>query len=170
MGADAGTHSLVVGSPVGPLELVARGPVLTAIRFDAAEAAVGAGPGVAPPVLRAARDQLAEYFAGERRVFDLPLDPAGTPFRRRVWELLARVPWGTTTTYGALAAQLGLAPGASRAVGAANGANPIPIVLPCHRVVGADGTLTGYAGGLERKAALLRLEGVATEADQAALF
>ena len=76
------------------------------------------------------------------------------------------MPWGTTTTYGTIAARLGLPPGASRAVGAANGANPLPVVLPCHRVIGADGTLTGYAGGLERKALLLRLEGVATEADQ----
>ncbi|MGB7819373.1 MAG: MGMT family protein, partial [Ornithinibacter sp.] len=80
------------------------------------------------------------------------------------------VPWGHTTTYGALAADLGLPPGASRAVGAANGANPLPVVVPCHRVVGADGTLTGYAGGLARKATLLHLEGVATEADQGSLF
>ncbi len=87
-----------------------------------------------------------------------------------MWEVLATVPWGTTTTYGVLAARLGMPPGASRAVGAANGANPIPIVLPCHRVIGTDGTLTGYAGGLERKALLLRHEGVPTEADQDALF
>ncbi len=103
-------------------------------------------------------------------MFDLPLRPDGTDFRRRVWRELALVPWGTTTTYGALAARLGLPPGASRAVGAANGANPLPVVLPCHRVVGSDGTLTGYAGGLERKAFLLHLEGVPTEADQGSLF
>ena len=159
-----------MGSPLGPLELVERGGALVAIRFDAP---VGGSPGhqrggsaLLPEVNR----QLAEYFAGDRRVFDLPLDPVGTAFQRRVWQLLAAVPWGTTTTYGALAAALGLPAGASRAVGAANGANPLPVVLPCHRVVGADGTLTGYAGGLPRKALLLRLEGVATEADQRALF
>ena len=84
--------------------------------------------------------------------------------------MLATLPWGATTTYGEIANRLGLPPGASRAVGAANGANPIPIVLPCHRVIGSDGTLTGYAGGVERKAMLLRLEGVASEADQASLF
>lgn len=167
------TRSLVMPSPVGPLELLARGEALVAIRFDAAEpAAVADPPSEAGDggVLGAARCQLEEYFAGRRRVFDLPLEPAGTPFRQRVWAELARVPWGRTTTYGALAAALGLPPGASRAVGAANGANPLPIVLPCHRVVGSDGTLTGYAGGLARKALLLRLEGVATEADQAVLF
>ena len=117
-----------------------------------------------------AHRQLSEYFAGTRREFDLPLRPAGTEFQRRVWDVLATVPWGTTTTYGAIAARLDLPPGASRAVGAANGANPLPVVLPCHRVIGSDGTLTGYAGGLDRKALLLRLEGVATEADQDALF
>ena len=104
--------------------------------------------------------QLDEYFAGTRATFDLPLAPAGTPFQRRVWAELARVPHGTTVTYGELARRVGR-PGASRAVGAAVGRNPISIVVPCHRVVGADGTLTGYAGGVGRKAFLLALEGVA---------
>lgn len=143
---------------------------LVAIGFDAPPDGT---PGLlhgGSPVLAEARRQLAEYFEGRRRVFDLPLRPDGTAFQRRVWEVLATVPWGTTTTYGAIAARLGLPPGASRAVGAANGANPLPVVLPCHRVVGSDGRLTGYAGGLERKAVLLRLEGVRTEADQDALF
>jgi methylated-DNA-[protein]-cysteine S-methyltransferase len=163
-------HSLVVGSPIGRLELVEHSGALVTIAFDApADGTPGRLRG-GSPVLAAARRQLAEYFAGERRVFDLPLRPQGTEFQRRVWDVLATVPWGTTTTYGAIAARLGLPPGASRAVGAANGANPLPIVLPCHRVVGSDGRLTGYAGGLGRKAALLRLEGVRTEADQAALF
>ncbi len=141
-----------------------------AIRFDAP---ADGSPGTrrsGSPVLGAARAQLAEYFAGRRRVFDLPLRPEGTDFQQRVWAVLAGVPWGTTTTYGRIAADLRLPPGTSRAVGAANGANPIPVVLPCHRVIGSDGTLTGYAGGLERKATLLRLEGVATEADQGELF
>jgi methylated-DNA-[protein]-cysteine S-methyltransferase len=163
-------HSLVIGSPVGRLELVEHAGALVAIRFDAPPDGTPGALRSGAPVLAEARRQLNEYFAGQRRVFDLPLRPAGTAFRRRVWDVLATVPWGTTTTYGAIAARLGLPPGASRAVGAANGANPLPIVLPCHRVVGSDGRLTGYAGGLERKAALLRLEGLRTEADQQALF
>lgn len=158
-----------MGSPIGGLELVGSDGALVAIYFDADPVPVQR-PAAPSPLLERARDQLEEYFSGERTVFDLPLSPRGTQFQRRVWEALAEVPWGTTTTYGALAARLGLRPGASRAVGAANGANPLPVVLPCHRVVGADGTLTGYAGGLPRKATLLRLEGVATEADQASLF
>ena len=146
------------------------GGALVAIHFDAAaDGSVDHEQG-GSPVLAEARRQLAAYFAGDLRVFDLPLRPAGTEFQRRVWDLLATVPWGRTTTYGTIAARLGLPPGASRAVGAANGANPIPVVLPCHRVIGADGTLTGYAGGLERKALLLRLEQVPTEADQGSLF
>jgi methylated-DNA-[protein]-cysteine S-methyltransferase len=158
-----------MGSPIGPLELVEAGGALVAIHFDAPHGSSGDDVG-GSALLAEARRQLTEYFAGTRRVFDLPLRPEGTAFQRRVWEVLATVPWGTTTTYGAIAARLGLPPGASRAVGAANGANPIAIVLPCHRVIGSDGRLTGYAGGLHRKASLLRLEGVMTEADQHALF
>ena len=160
----------MIGSPVGGLELVEQAGALVAIRFDAPPDGSPGAPRSGSPALAEAHRQLDEYFAGERRVFELPLRPVGTAFQRRVWDLLATVPWGTTTTYGAMAARLGLPPGASRAVGAANGANPLPVVLPCHRVVGRDGRLTGYAGGLERKAALLRLEGVRTEADQEPLF
>ena len=159
-----------MASPVGRLELVERGGALVAIHFDAPPDGSPENERGGSPVLVEARRQLADYFAGTLRVFDLPLRPAGTEFQRRVWEVLATVPWGTTTTYGALAARLEMAPGASRAVGAANGANPIPIVVPCHRVIGTNGTLTGYAGGLERKAQLLRHEGVPTEADQDVLF
>ena len=101
--------------------------------------------------------QLEEYFDGGRTEFDLPLAPAGTPFQREVWALLQRIPYGATTTYGEMAAQLGN-PNASRAVGAANGRNPISIVIPCHRAIGKNGTLTGYAGGLEMKRKLLDLE------------
>ena len=155
---------------VGRLEIVERSGALVAIRFDAPADGSPEHERGGSALLAEAHRQLAEYFAGERHEFVLPLHPAGTDFQRRVWDVLATVPWGTTTTYGALAARLGLPPGASRAVGAANGANPLPIVLPCHRVVGSDGTLTGYAGGLERKARLLRLEHVPTEADQAPLF
>ncbi len=159
-----------MGSPIGRLELVEAGGALVAIHFDAPADGSPQHERGGSPVLTHAHAQLAEYFAGTRRAFDLPLRPAGTEFQRRVWEVLATVPWGTTTTYGAIAARLGLPPGASRAVGAANGANPLPVVQPCHRVIGSDGMLTGYAGGLERKALLLRLEGVATEADQDWLF
>ena len=104
--------------------------------------------------------QLDQYFDGSRTAFDLPLAPAGTPFQRRVWDERARIPRGTTITYGELAARAGR-PGAARAVGAAVGRNPISIIVPCHRVVGSDGSLTGYAGGVERKAFLLVLEGAA---------
>lgn len=159
-----------MASPIGRLELVENGGALVAIHFDAAADGSDDHQRGGSPVLAEARRQLAAYFAGDLHVFDLPLRPAGTEFQRRVWDVLATVPWGRTTTYGAIAARLGLPPGASRAVGAANGANPIPVVLPCHRVIGSDGTLTGYAGGLERKALLLRLEQVPTEADQASLF
>jgi O-6-methylguanine DNA methyltransferase len=111
-----------------------------------------------PPVLRAALAELREYFAGKRRQFTVPFDPAGTAFQRRVWQAVAATPFGTTVSYGALAAILG-GPQLARAVGAAVGANPIPIIIPCHRVVGSDGSLTGYGGGLRMKVWLLRHEG-----------
>lgn len=111
------------------------------------------------PELAAARAQLREYFAGKRRDFDLPLSPAGSVFQQRVWRALLRVGYGRTSTYGALARTVAR-PAAARAVGAAVGRNPIAIVVPCHRIIGADGSLTGYAGGLERKTRLLTLEGV----------
>ena len=114
----------------------------------------------ADAIEREAESQLRAYFAGELTRFDLPLSPRGTEFQRRVWDAVARVPYGTTTTYSAVAATLGR-PSACRAVGAANGRNPLPIVVPCHRVVGASGALTGYGGGLERKRALLDLEAAA---------
>ena len=109
------------------------------------------------PVLAQARTQLAEYFAGRRARFDLPLAARGTPFQQAVWQALLAVPFGGTSTYGAIAAAI-RRPRAVRAVGAAIGANPIGIVVPCHRIVGRDGSLTGYAGGLDRKATLLALE------------
>ncbi len=113
-----------------------------------------------PKHLQNVRNQLQEYFAGKRQAFELELDAGGTAFQRRVWQKLCQIPFGETATYGELAKQLGNA-NASRAVGMANGKNPIAIVVPCHRVIGANGTLTGYAGGLENKEMLLRLEGIA---------
>ena len=112
----------------------------------------------APARLAFARRQLDEYFAGKRRSFDLPLAPRGTAFQLRVWEALRAIPWGATWSYADLARHLGQ-PRAVRAVGGANGRNPLPIVVPCHRVIGADGSLTGFGGGLETKSRLLALEG-----------
>ena len=114
--------------------------------------------GLGSEVLAQAREQLNEYFARSRTTFDLPLDPAGSPFERRVWEALRAIPYGSTVSYGELARRLG-DPRATRAVGAANGKNPIPIIVPCHRVVGARGELTGFGGGLDRKRWLLEHEG-----------
>ena len=110
-------------------------------------------------VLHAALAQLREYFAGKRQAFDVPVDPAGTEFQRRVWDAVRAIPFGETTSYGKIAAALGSSQ-LARAVGAAVGANPIPIIIPCHRVIGADTSLTGYGGGLRRKIWLLRHEGV----------
>jgi O-6-methylguanine DNA methyltransferase len=107
--------------------------------------------------LRAAAEQLDQYFAGARRRFDLPLDLPGTPFQQRVWQALSEIPFGETLSYGQLAARIGK-PGAARAVGLANNRNPISIIVPCHRVIGADGSLTGYGGGLDRKRWLLAHE------------
>jgi methylated-DNA-[protein]-cysteine S-methyltransferase len=117
----------------------------------------------------AVRDQLAEYFAGERRSFDLLLRPAGTPFQTRVWHELAQIPFGATISYAQLAARVGK-PGAARAVGHANGRNPIGIIVPCHRVIGASGALTGYGGGLENKRWLLEFEREVVEARPRGLF
>ena len=157
----------VVESPIGPLLVAATERGLARIFFDAEpELHLDRLAGVyGPRVLRsastidAARRQLDEYFAGRRDVFALDVDLRGAaPFARQVLDELARVPYGQTTTYGTLAARVG-APRAARAVGTVMNRNPIPIVLPCHRVVGASGSLTGYAGGLEVKERLLRLEG-----------
>ena len=117
----------------------------------------GGGGTDVTPLLLAAETQLAEYFSGKREVFDLPLAPKGTPFQKSVWHALCDIPYGETRTYGEIARVVGNEK-ASRAVGMANHRNPIPVIIPCHRVIGANGTLTGYAGGLERKTLLLRLE------------
>lgn len=142
-----------IETPIGPLTLEADENAVTAIRFSAG------GAQDASPLLDAAEAQLREYFAGARRTFDLPLAPHGTAFQRRVWTASRTIPYGETRTYGELAAAID-SPNASRAVGMANHRNPIPIIIPCHRVIGANGTLTGYAGGLEIKRRLLALEGI----------
>jgi methylated-DNA-[protein]-cysteine S-methyltransferase len=110
---------------------------------------------------RDVREQLLDYFAGNRKGFDLPINPVGTPFQRKVWKTLVRIPYGQTWSYGELASKVGR-PAAARAVGTANGRNPLPILLPCHRVVGSDGSLTGFSGGLPAKVWLLSHEGAGT--------
>jgi methylated-DNA-[protein]-cysteine S-methyltransferase len=150
----------VVPSPMGRLLLTGDGHALTGLyMLDA---------GARPPAAEWIRDssaftgtaaELAEYFAGERKEFTIPLAPAGTAFQLSVWLELTRVPFGSTASYGDIAAALGKSPAASRAVGLANGRNPISILIPCHRVIGADGSLTGYGWGLDRKEWLLRHEG-----------
>ena len=165
-------------SPLGPVKVVAHRGAVTAVEFTgpvagaatagprssmrvAAERATGRPVGDRvddDPLLRDAVAQLTGYFAREVKEFDLPLRPDGTAFQQRVWEQLRLVPYGQTTSYGEIARRLGMNAGASRAVGAANGRNPIAIVIPCHRVVGTNGLLSGYAGGVERKQALLDLE------------
>lgn len=156
----------VLDSPVGPLLVTTDGAAVTRILFASDRRGRPGWEGLDDPdarddgqaVLVTAATQLAEYFARERRGFDLPLAPHGSGFQQRVWAALCTIPYGTTTSYGRIAERLGLPPGASRAVGLANGSNPIPIVIPCHRVIGADGSLTGYGGGLDRKRLLLDLE------------
>ena len=155
-----------IDSPVGPLTLVAGDGGLRAVRFGAEPLPAGAPDGD-DPVLAATAEQLRAYFAGERTTFDLPLELTGTPFQRRAWLALADIPYGATVSYGEQARRLGR-PGAARAVGAANGRNPLPIVLPCHRLVGANGSLTGYGGGLAVKRALLEHEAATAAAAAAA--
>lgn len=159
-----------MGSPIGRLELIEEAGAVAALRFDATSRVTADPERHGSPLLLQVHLELGEYFAGKRRDFTVPLAPKGTEFQQRVWHEVSTVPWGRTRTYGAIAAALGLGPGSSRAVGAANGANPLPILIPCHRIIGSDGTLTGYAGGLARKATLLRIEGVSTEDDQGELF
>jgi methylated-DNA-[protein]-cysteine S-methyltransferase len=147
-------------SPVGELLLTGDGTSLT--RLEMHQHKCGSHPQGDwrrdDALFEAAHEQLAAYFAGELRTFDLPLAPAGTVFQHQVWQALLDIPFGRTESYGALAQRIG-APKAARAVGLANGRNPISIIIPCHRVIGADGSLTGYGGGIERKRWLLTHEG-----------
>ena len=154
----------ITDSPIGPLRVVAHDGAVTAIEFSPFrdEHAAGGRPlgdrHDDDPLLREVVRQLAAYFARELKEFDLPLAPRGSDFQQRVWRELQEIGWGETASYGQVAHRLGLTNAASRAVGLANGRNPIPLVIPCHRVIGANGTLTGYAGGLDRKQLLLELE------------
>lgn len=145
-------------SPLGRILLRATDEGLTAAHFVAENEAAHAEATPEHPILQATKAQLQAYFAGERKTFDVPLAPAGSDFQKRVWQELLNIPWGSTTSYLNLAEKLG-SKLTIRAVGGANGKNPIAIILPCHRVIGSDGSLTGYAGGLWRKQWLLALEG-----------
>ena len=156
-----------VDSPVGPLLLAASEDALVAIEFRQNRHPVKRNADWQQgdnAMLRETQRQLQSYFDGQVRRFDLPLAPDGTPFQQQVWATLAQIPYGMTWSYGELAQHLGK-PAAVRAVGAANGRNPIPIVLPCHRVIGADGSLTGFGGGLPTKAFLLRHEGALLDSE-----
>lgn len=166
-----GIRHTVLGSPLGGLTVVADGEALTGVYFEGhqrgpSKDALGPRDDTG---FDETRRQLEEYFAGERQRFDLPLAPRGEPFRQRVWALLRQIPYGETRSYGQLARELGDA-ALAQAVGSANGRNPLSVIVPCHRVVGADGSLTGFAGGLERKRFLLELEGAASVTRTARLF
>lgn len=164
------TRWTTVPSPIGELLLTGDDTGLTRLYMETRRH----GPHEVAPewirddaLFRAAAEQLDEYFAGERTEFDLALNPSGTPFQLKVWDALRTIPYGEVRSYGEIAEQIGK-PGAARAVGLANGRNPISIIVPCHRVIGASGALTGYGGGIERKQALLELES-RTAAGQLAL-
>ena len=154
--------SHIVDSPIGRLLLLGDGHALTGLwMIDAErhEARRGGGPRPDPAAFREVEAQLGAYFAGDLKEFTVPLAPTGTPFQLAVWTELTKIPYGSTVSYGDIARALGKRPVAARAVGLANGSNPISVIVPCHRVIGSDGSLTGYGGGLDRKELLLRLEG-----------
>ena len=158
---DAPRLSHIVGSPIGRLLLTGDGHALTGLwMLDAERHSVrDLGLTSSPATFTEVERQLSEYFSGDRKEFTVPLAPAGTPFQLAVWTQLTTIPYGSTVSYGDIARALGKRLVASRAVGLANGANPISVIVPCHRVIGSDGSLTGYGGGLDRKELLLRLEG-----------
>jgi methylated-DNA-[protein]-cysteine S-methyltransferase len=162
-------NAMKLKSPVGTLTLVSNGDDLVGLYLDTYQPPT-AERGETPVLLRTAA-QLEQYFSGTRSRFDLPLKPTGTPFQRAVWNALTQIPFGATCSYADIARRIGR-PNAVRAVGAANGSNPIAVIIPCHRVIGADGSLTGYGGGLPRKKWLLAHErkghGVTLGSDQGA--
>lgn len=152
------TTTMPLETPIGTLVLESDGDVLIGVRLPHEQRHEQRDVGTAPPVLRRAAHQLQEYFAGRRTTFDVPMELDGTDFQRQVWTELARIPYGTTISYGELARRVGR-PNGPRAVGQANGRNPIPIIVPCHRVLASNG-IGGYGGGLAMKRALLAVEGV----------
>jgi methylated-DNA-[protein]-cysteine S-methyltransferase len=160
--ADAPRLSHIVNSPIGRLLLLGDGHALTGLWMIDAERHTNrgeAGLTRSPEAFREVEAQLRAYFAGDLKEFTVPLAPTGTAFQLAVWTELTKIPYGSTVSYGDIARALGKRLVASRAVGLANGANPISVIVPCHRVIGSDGSLTGYGGGLDRKQLLLQLEG-----------
>ncbi|MEH6593182.1 MAG: methylated-DNA--[protein]-cysteine S-methyltransferase [Halioglobus sp.] len=147
----------ILDTPIGALRLVSNGQQLTAVEFAGQYQTSATDTHASDGALEAAAHQLLEYFAGDRQHFELPLKAAGTEFQQQVWGALRGIPYGEVRSYGEIAREINR-PKAVRAVGAANGRNPLPVIVPCHRVIGRDGSLTGFAGGLEIKKALLRLE------------
>ena len=160
--ADAPRLSHIVSSPIGRLLLLGDGHALTGLWMIDAERHTDRGEAGlirSPEAFREVEAQLEAYFAGDLKEFTVPLAPSGTAFQLAVWTELTKIPYGSTVSYGDIARALGKRLVASRAVGLANGANPISVIVPCHRVIGSDGSLTGYGGGLDRKQLLLQLEG-----------
>jgi len=148
----------IIATPIGNIQLTIREECLSELKFTQLQPEGE----LLDPLLLEAKKQLEEYFLGQRKVFNLPIGLWGTDFQRKVWLAVGKIPFGQTITYAKLAEQLGN-PAAIRAVGTAIGANPLLIILPCHRIIGSNGSLTGYAGGLEKKKALLQLEGQAVQ-------
>jgi methylated-DNA-[protein]-cysteine S-methyltransferase len=167
---DAPRLSHTVSSPIGALLLIGDGHALTGLwmldgdKYRGRTRGREAGLTPSPASLREVAAQLEAYFAGDLKEFTVPLAPSGTAFQLAVWTELTKIPYGSTVSYGGIARALGKRPVAARAVGLANGANPISVIVPCHRVIGSDGSLTGYGGGLDRKELLLRLEGASPTA------
>ena len=147
-------YAAIMDSPIGLLTLVEEDGALREVRFGKSCEDITVGD---TPLLAQAKQELNEYFGGQRQTFSVPLKPKGTPFQQRCWEALLQIPYGETRTYGQQAAMIG-SPKACRAVGMGNHCNPLPVFIPCHRVVGANGKLTGYAGGLKIKETLLKIE------------
>lgn len=163
MDLSSAVHYTTIESPLGELLLIGTGETVSGLYMQDGRTAMSVASSwqETPRAFPEARRQLAEYFAGERRRFTVELALDGTPFQRRVWRALQEIPYGETTSYGELARVVGN-PSAARAVGLANGRNPVSIIVPCHRVIGANGSLTGFGGGIERKRILLELEAAAT--------
>jgi methylated-DNA-[protein]-cysteine S-methyltransferase len=154
-------------SPLGPIKIIGDATAIKMVSFI--EEIGKEGAGVLPIQVRKCKKQLAEYFAGKRKEFSVPVDPEGTDFQKEVWAELLKLPFGTTSTYAKQAVKLGDMK-KIRAAGTANGKNPIAIIIPCHRVIGTDGSLTGYAGGLDKKEWLLRLENSLPNMNQTSMF
>lgn len=151
-------HALAMASPIGKLQLISEADHLTELNWQGAHKALSSITRSMPAILTRAADELSQFFSGQRHAFSVPVNPKGTAFQLKVWRELQTIEWGVTCSYRDIAERLGK-PTGSRAVGGAVGRNPIPIIIPCHRIVGASGSLTGFSGGLQSKKILLKWEG-----------